>query len=148
EHDAERFPRFAEFLDRVRHDGHAIGMWAAFLRCDRPESLGLTVEDMLSGPTGEPVVRTNIVGDRYYLFDVSVPRVREVLRDRAQQLMRRYRPDMVKFDFGYELPSMRYAVPREESWGGEQLLPRALDLVIGAMREVDPDVVVMYYMLS
>jgi len=148
EHDTERFPRFEEFLDRVRGDGHLIGLWAAFLRCDQPEALGLTTDDMLSGPTGEPVVRTNIDGDQYYLFDVSIPLVRDVLRERARQFVRRYRPALVKFDFGYELPSMRYAAPREESWGGEQLLPRALELVIGAMREVDPDVVVMYYMLS
>lgn len=148
EHDPERFPDFEEFLNRVRSDGHAVGIWAAFMRCDRPESLGLTTDDMLRGADGQAVMRGNISGDHYYMFDVSKPRVREVLAERAKRFMQRYRPDMVKFDFGYELPSMQAAAPQERSWGGEALLPRALELVIGAMREVNPDLVVMYYNLS
>ncbi|TQK17676.1 hypothetical protein FBY40_0153 [Microbacterium sp. SLBN-154] len=146
-HDEERFPRFEEFLDRVRGDGRAIGLWAAFLRCQDPASMGLTVDDMLKGPDGEPVMRS-IIAEPYYLFDVSKPHVAELLSETARQFMRRYRPDLVKFDFGYELPSMRNAAPERREWGGERILLEALKIVVGAMREVDPDVVVMYYNLS
>jgi hypothetical protein len=146
-HDPIRFPGFEAFLARVRADGHAIGMWAAFMRCQDPESMGLTSSDMLADPDGVPVKRS-LFEDHYYLFDVSVPRVREVLADKAREFVRRYDPDLVKFDFGYELPSMKYAAPADRSWGGEVLLLKALELVIAAMREVKPDVAVMYYNLT
>lgn len=147
EHDPERFPRFEEFLDRVRADGRAIGMWAAFIRCQDPQSMGLSFDDVLQAPDGTPVTRS-LFDDHYYLFDVSRPRVREVLRERAHAFMKRYRPDLVKFDFGYELPSMKFAAPAERSWGGELILLKSLEVVVSAMREINPDIVVMYYNLS
>jgi len=147
EHDPERFPRFEEFLERVRGDGRAIGMWAAFIRCQDPESMGLTLDDVLQAPDGSPVTRS-LFDDHYYMFDVSRPTVREVLRERAHEFMRRYRPDLVKFDFGYELPSMKFAAPHDRSWGGELILLKSLEVVVSAMREVNPDIAVMYYNLS
>ncbi|WP_158866401.1 hypothetical protein [Leifsonia sp. AG29] len=147
EHDADRFPEFEAFLDRVRADGRAIGMWAAFIRCQDPESLGLTVEDVLRDPDGNPVTRA-LFDQSYYLFDVSRPHVAERLAETARRFMRRYRPDLIKFDFGYELPSMRHAAPARREWGGERILLESLRVIVGAMREVDPDVVVMYYNLS
>lgn len=62
--------------------------------------------------------------------------------------MNSYRPALVKFDFGYELPSLADTAPWDRTWAGEIMLHKALDVVVGAMREVDPDVVVMYYNLS
>lgn len=147
EHDAERFPGFEDFLDRVRADGLQVGLWAAFLRCTDPASHGLEPRHMLGDANGNPVRRGN-QGHSYYLFDVSQEVVRDRLAERARAFMRRYRPNLVKFDFGYELPAMANAAPLERSWGGEMLLVKALELVIGAMREIDPDVVVMYYNLS
>ena len=147
EHDCRRFPRFEEFLDRVRNDGLQVGLWAAFLRCDDPATHGLQPEHMLCDTNGEPVRRGN-QGHSYFMFDVSQKAVRERLSERAHSFMRRYRPSVVKFDFGYELPALANAAPRIRSCGGERLLIEALDLVIGSMRDVDPDVVVMYYNLS
>ena len=40
EHDAQRFPHFEQFLERLRADGHRLGMWAAFMRSEDPASLG------------------------------------------------------------------------------------------------------------
>lgn len=146
-HDEVRFPRFEEFLARVRADGRGIGMWAAFLRCQDPESMGLTLDDVWKDPAGRPVTRS-LFEDSYYLFDVSRPHVADLLAETARAFMRRYRPDLVKFDFGYELPSLRDAAPARREWGGERALLESLRVVVGAMREVDPDVVVMYYNLS
>jgi hypothetical protein len=147
EHDPVRFPNFEKFLDRVRADGRSIGMWAAFIRCQDPLSMGLTMEDVLRAPDGSPVTRS-LFDDHYYMFDVSRPNVREILRQRAHEFMRRYKPDLVKFDFGYELPSMKYAAPTDRDWGGERILLKSLEVVVGAMREVNPDIAVMYYNLS
>jgi len=53
--------------------------------------------------------------------------------------MKRYRPDLVKFDFGYELPSLDTGVPKDMNWAGEKLLAKGLDVVVNAMREENPD---------
>jgi len=74
--------------------------------------------------------------------------VERVLRDRARKFVRRYKPDLVKFDFGYEIPSLETVAPRDMSWAGERLLWKGLDVVAKAMREENPDIVVMYYELS
>lgn len=149
-HDERRFPDFHGFLDRVRGDGMAIGMWAAFLRCDRPESHGLTVDDMLADRHGEPIVMGNSDWGAipYYLFDASRPAVQEVLRRRARTFMATYRPDLIKFDFGYEIPSLATTAPHDRAWAGETFLRNTLEVIVSALREVNPDVVVMYYCLS
>ncbi|MCW3818905.1 hypothetical protein ONA91_31145 [Micromonospora sp. DR5-3] len=147
EHCEQRFPRFDEFLARLRADGLALGLWAAFLRCEQPESLGLDTSHMLHGPDGRPIVLGQAARP-YYLFDVSRPQVRAVLAERVRRFIRRYRPDLVKFDFGYELPSLSRGAPADPSWAGERLLRLSLDVIVGTMRAEHPDIVVMYYSLS
>lgn len=146
-HCEDRFPRFEERLQEIRDAGYLIGMWTAFLRCEDPAAVGLTPENMLHGPDGRPVVKGGRDGT-YYLYDITQPVVVETLRDLARQFARRYRPDLVKFDFGYELPALSVAAPTDTSWGGERMLKLALEIVMGAIREELPDVVVMYYHLS
>jgi hypothetical protein len=143
EHSAERFPHFEQFLDRVRADGHRLGFWAAFMRCEDPAALGLTPAHMLRRTDGRPY-KTG----KYYLLDFTRPEVASVLRDRARKFVRRYKPDLVKFDFGYEIPALDTVAPRDMSWAGERLLWKGLDVVAKALREENPDIVVMYYELS
>ncbi|MEJ2008895.1 MAG: hypothetical protein P8Z30_12205 [Acidobacteriota bacterium] len=145
EHSAERFPHFIEFLDQVRADGLRIGLWAAFMRCEDPRDMGLTTENMLRHPDGKPY---KAGGGRYYILDFTQPKVEKVMARLAQNFMRRYKPDLVKFDFGYELPSVDIAGPADKRWAGERLMWKGLDVVVRSMREVNPDVVVMYYQLS
>jgi hypothetical protein len=143
EHDAERFPHFEQFLDRVRADGHRLGFWAAFMRCEDPAALGLTPAHMLRCTDGQPY-KTG----KYYLLDFTRPEVASVLRDRAKEFVRRYKPDLVKFDFGYEIPALDTVAPHDMSWAGERLLWKGLDVVVKALREENADIVVMYYELS
>ena len=56
EHSAERFPHFEQFIERVRADGHRIGMWAAFMRCEDPAAFGLTPAQMMQLADGTPYV--------------------------------------------------------------------------------------------
>ncbi len=145
QHSARRFPHFIEFLDQVRADGLRIGLWAAFMRCEDPQDVGLGTENMLRYPDGKPY---KAGGGQYYILDFTQPKVQEVMSRLARNFMHRYHPDLVKFDFGYELPSVDIAGPEDKRWAGERLMWKGLDVVVRAMREVNPDVVVMYYQLS
>ena len=147
EHSKERLPHFEQFLDRLRADGFKIGMWAALMRCERPSDLGLTTDHMLKQPGGKPYL-AEFSGLHYYILDFTQPVVAKVLGDLARRFMRRYKPDLLKFDFGYELPAVGIAGPMDKEWTGERLMLKGLEVVIKAMREENPDLVVMYYNLS
>ena len=40
EHSKERLPGFDKLLARVRADGQYLGLWSAFMRCERPDGHG------------------------------------------------------------------------------------------------------------
>ncbi len=146
-HSEERFPHFEQFLDELRSDGYRIGLWAALMRCERPADLGLTEDNMLKRPDGKPYF-TEFSSSRYYILDFTQPAVASKLAEAARQFIRRYKPDLLKFDFGYELPAVGIAAPADKQWCGERLMLKGLQVAITAMREVKPDLVVMYYNLS
>lgn len=148
-HDAQRFPHFEQFLDRVRADGHRVGLWAAFLRTNDPASVGLTPRHLMCDAAGVPIEKNNdFAREPYYLLDPSHPEVATVLTEQIRHFVRRYDPDLVKFDFGYELPSLSTARPADARYSGELLLGRALEVIVCALRAANPDIAVMYYSLS
>lgn len=147
EHDPNRFPDFEKFLGRLRNNGYRLGMWAAFIRCDDPAALGLNMSHMLHGTGGLLITKTER-NRHYYLLDFTQPQVEQVLSDRIRQLMRHYQPALVKFDFGYELPALSSGAPLDMNWAGERLLWKGTQIVVTALRSINPDVAVMYYCLS
>ncbi|NTU55858.1 MAG: hypothetical protein HGA79_06380 [Anaerolineales bacterium] len=146
-HDETRFPNFESLLDDIRNDGYFVGLWAAFLRCQDPSALGLNESHLLRTRNGQPLWLSHQTS-RYGIFDVTQPAVQQVLGERAREFVRRYKPDLVKFDFGYELPSLDVAAPADLNWAGERLLQKGLEIVVGAMKAENPDLVIMYYGLS
>ena len=146
-HDPERFPNFENLLKDIRSQGYNIGLWAAFLRCQNPAALGLDESHLLQTHEGKPLW-LNHQTSRYGIFDMTQPKVQEVLRQRAKDFIRRYKPDLIKFDFGYELPSLDVAAPQDMTYAGERLLQKGLEIIVGAMKEENPDLVIMYYGLS
>ena len=146
-HDPVRFPNFEDQLREIRKAGYFVGMWAAFLRCQDPASLGLDESHLLQTSAGQPLWLSHQTS-RYGIFDISQPRVEQVLQQRAREFIRRYNPDLIKFDFGYELPSLDVAAPVDMNWAGEKLLQKGLQVVVGAMKAEKPDLVIMYYGLS
>ena len=147
EHSGERFPHFEEFREQVRADGLHFGLWAAFMRCQDPADLSLNVSHMLHLSNGKPLISGG--GDsKYYILDFTQPEVEKVVRARAKRFAQRYKPDLVKFDFGYELPPLSVAAPKDMTWAGERLMLKGLEVVVKGMREANPDQVVMYYCLS
>jgi hypothetical protein len=146
-HDPERFPNFENLLKEIRAQGYHIGLWAAFLRCQNPAALGLDESHLLQTHEGKTLWLDHQTS-HYGIFDMSQPKVQEVLRLRAKEFIRRYNPDLVKFDFGYELPSLDVAAPQDMTFAGERLLQKGLKVIVGAMKEENPDLVIMYYGLS
>lgn len=146
-HDEARFPNFEAMLDSIRAEGFYIGLWAAFLRCQDPSALGLDDSHLLQTSDGKPLWLAHQTS-RYGIFDVTQPAVQKALAERARDFIRRYRPDLIKFDFGYELPALDVAAPFDLRWAGERLLQKGLEVVVGAMKAENPDLVIMYYGLS
>ena len=146
-HDEARFPGFEQQLETFRSEGFFIGLWAAFLRCQDPTALGLNESHLLQTANREPLWLDHQTA-RYGIFDVTQPKVQQVLRQRAKEFIRRYRPDLIKFDFGYELPSLDVAAPLDKTWAGEKLLQKGLEIVVGTMKEENPNLVILYYGLS
>lgn len=146
-HDPERFPNFEKLLTDIRAQGYNIGLWAAFLRCQNPAALGLNESHLLQTHEGKPLWLDHQTS-RYGIFDMTQPKVQEILRQRAKDFIRRYQPDLIKFDFGYELPSLDVAAPQDMTFAGERLLQKGLEVIVGAMKEENPDLVIMYYGLS
>jgi hypothetical protein len=148
EHSATRLPRFESFLQQLRNDGFKVGIWAALMRCEHPADIGLTEQNMLQTPEGKPYQVGNSGGTHYFILDFTQPAVEKVLDALVRRFVRRYKPDLFKFDFGYELPALSVAAPQDKHYTGERLMARGLDIVLKAMREENPDLVVMYYQLS
>jgi hypothetical protein len=146
-HDSTRFPNFEALLENIRGEGCSIGLWAAFLRCEDPSVLGLDESHLLQTAEGKPLWLVH-GASRYGIFDVTQPVVQRVLREGARQFIRRYKPDLIKFDFGYELPSLDVAAPADMNWAGERLLQKGLEVVVDGMKAENPDLVIMYYGLS
>lgn len=147
QHDKTRFPDFQEFLHRVRDDGVKIGLWAALFRCANPADMGLTPKNMLHDPDGKPIL-TEEGKKSFYFIDLSQPIVQEAFRKQIKLFMNDYHPDVVKFDFGYELPPMSMSIPENKDWAGERMLKKFIEVAVSALRQENPDVVVMYYALS
>jgi hypothetical protein len=148
QHSKERVPGFEDLIARIRADGKFLGLWSAFMRCEYPSDMGLTVDNMLHLPDGKPYLHIGVTGNRFHILDSTQPEVQQVLRRRAKEFMRRYRPDFVKFDFGYEIPSLSAVAPKDLNYGGERFMAQAMEVLVGALREENPDLVILYYSLS
>lgn len=148
EHSAERLPHFDAFLEELKADGYYLGIGAALMRCEHPPDMGLTEDNMLKGPDGKAYEATNFDRANYYILDFTQPVVEKALTELVRKFMRRYKPDMLKFDFGYELPTVGAAAPQDKTYSGERLLLKGIEIVVKAMRLENPDIVVMYYNLS
>jgi hypothetical protein len=147
EHDEERFPNFISLLDEIRADGHEIGIWTAFPRCEDFRALGLTEAAVLVQPDGTPYVERQRKRS-WYVFDPTNPGAAAYLRSRARHLIATYHPALVKIDFGYEIPTPDLAGPHDPRFGGERLFELFLDVIVGEMKCADPNVAILYYCIT
>lgn len=150
EPDLERFPHFDKNIAYIKSRKLGLGFWQPVGWVDRPEEVGLSARDLIVGKDGHPRRTAWDMNPRsrgHYCLDPSSPNAVEFLRRRTLRIMNRYRPVLLKLDFGYGLPSPNTGVPRDPSLRGERYSLRLLEIIAEAARSVDLDVAIEYYSL-
>ncbi|QJD86470.1 hypothetical protein [Cohnella herbarum] len=150
EPDLERFPDFEADLDGLREQGYDIAVWQSIGWLDNPEKSGLSSQDLLCGLDGVPRQwrwSGNPIGEGgyHYLLDPSSERTRQLIVERTQRLVRKWRPAALKLDFGYGYPGPDVCVPRDPAYRGERLAYSLLKLTYEAAKAIDPDISIIYY---
>ena len=144
----QRFPNYRQDLDYIRSKGLKTGYWQNIIWLDEPEKFGLTHEDLLCGVDGKPVKTAwnmNPHGKGFYCLDPSSAKVIALVRSRTQTIVRELKPDFLKLDFGYGLPSPDVATSRNPALRGENLAYTLLKLVSDAAHEINPNITIQYY---
>ncbi|WP_217594700.1 hypothetical protein [Cohnella sp. GbtcB17] len=145
----KRFPDFEADLANIRAHGYELAFWQSVGWTDDPDSQGLTKEDLLCGPDGEPRQwrwSGSPFGTHFhYLLDPSSERTRRLIVERTTRLVSRWKPAALKLDFGYGYPGPDAAAPRDPAYRGERLAYSLLKMVYDAAKSVDPDITVIYY---
>jgi hypothetical protein len=150
EPDRKRFPQFVDDVNYVKAQGLSLGFWQPAGWIDNPEKAGLSHQDLIVGVDGQPRRAgwdTNPRSRSHYCLDPSSPGAVQFLRRRTINLMEKYRPVLLKLDFGYGLPSPNAGVPREPSLRGERYSLRLLEIIAEAARSINQDVAIEYYSL-
>ena len=150
EPDRKRFPNFDDDIHYIKAQGLSVGFWQPAGWLDHPEQAGLSREDLIVGTDGRPRRAgwdTNPRSHSHYCLDPSSPNAVEFLRRRTVNLMEKYRPVLLKLDFGYGLPSPNSGVPRDTKLRGERYSLRLLEIIAEAARSINPDVAIEYYSL-
>ncbi|GAB3959953.1 hypothetical protein GCM10028805_57000 [Spirosoma harenae] len=143
-----RFPTYKQDLDYVRAKGLKIGYWQNILWINKADEFGLTAADLLCGIDGLPVKTSwnmNPHGGGHYCLDPSSPKAVALIRSRTQRIVKELKPDLLKLDFGYGIPSPDVATARNPAFRGENLAYTLLKLIADAAREINADITIQYY---
>ncbi|GAB3933790.1 hypothetical protein GCM10028804_50090 [Larkinella terrae] len=144
----ERFPNYKTDLDYARSKGLKTGYWQNVIWIDKPEQFGLTADDLLCGADGQPVKTSwnmNPHGSGNYCLDPSSANAAALIRNRTQRIVKELKPDLLKLDFGYGVPSPDMATARNPAFRGEKLAYTLIKLIADAAREINPNITVQYY---
>jgi hypothetical protein len=145
---AKRFPDYGEDLKYIRSKGLQTGYWQNVVWLEKPEEYGLSAQDLLCGADGQPVKTSwnmNPHGKGNYCLDPSSAKAVAVIRSRMQKIMKELKPELIKLDFGYGVPSPDVATARNPALRGEKLSFTLLQLITDAAREINPNVTLQYY---
>lgn len=144
----KRFPKYQDDLRYIRAKGLKTGYWQNVVWLEKPEEYGLTAQDLLVGIDGQPIKTSwdmNPHGHGNYCLDPSSPKSAAVIRSRTHKIMRELKPEMIKLDFGYAVPSPDVATARNPAMRGEKLPYSLLRLIVDAAWEVNPNITIQYY---
>jgi hypothetical protein len=146
-----KFPHFFEDLDYARGKGIDIGIWETVGWIADPFAAGLSSADLIVDRKGRPCKANwnfDPSGESYYCLDVSVPRVREFIKQRTIRIMQTVKPAVIKLDFGYGLPFPTMGVPRDPRYRGERYAYALTQLIAEAAKGINPKVAIQYYSIS
>lgn len=144
----KRFPAYKDDLKYIRSQGLKTGFWQNVVWIEKPEEYGLTAQDLLCGADGQPIKTSwnmNPHGVGNYCLDPSSLKAAAFIRSRMQKIMKELKPELIKLDFAYAIPSPNVATARDPEMRGEKLAFSLLKLVADAAREVNPNVTIQYY---
>ena len=147
----DRFPDFEKDLALVRERGMDVGLWQAVAWIEDPADEGLGPEDLLCDTNGVPC-KANWLCSPFlpsrYVLDPSSNKTRDFIRKKTRRLVKDLGAKLLKLDFGYGIPSLESAAPRDPSLRGEKLAATICCLMAEAAREVDPDITLLGWGLS
>ncbi len=147
----ERFPNFQADLDLVRSCGMEVGLWQAVGWIHDPAAVGLGPEDLLCSPDGVPCL-TNWLCSPFlegrYALDPSSEKTRTFIREKTRRLVLELGAKLLKLDFGYGMPALESAAPRDPALRGEMLAATLYRLMSEAAREANPDISLQGWGLS
>ncbi|GGM88278.1 hypothetical protein GCM10010967_21120 [Dyadobacter beijingensis] len=149
--DLKRFPDFYNDISYIREKGVEVGVWETIGWIKDTAVCGLGKRDLILDKNGKPCMANwnfDPQGDAYYCMDFSSERTRKFLWDRTVRIMKDIRPQVIKLDFGYGLPSPDMGSPRDPAWRGERHTFALMQHIVKAAKSVDPDVVIMGYGIS
>ncbi|CAL1519671.1 hypothetical protein [Chitinophaga sp. MM2321] len=151
EPDLKRFPAFYEDIAYIRKKGVKIGIWETLGWIKDTLACKLGTQDLIVDSNGKPCMANwnfDPSGDAYYCLDVSSPRARAFLQERTRRVMQSIKPQLIKLDFGYGLPSPDMGAPRDPQFRGERQSFELVSLIAAAAKSVDKNVIIMYYGIS
>jgi hypothetical protein len=147
--DEEKFPEYKKDLEYIKQNGLKTGYWQNVIWVTDPYKFGLTNADLLCGSDNEPVKTSwemnPILPGAQFCLDPSSEKTRKFIRERTQRIMRELRPEMLKLDMGYAVPSPDLATARDPEMRGEKLVYTLIKLIADAAKEINPDVTIQYY---
>ncbi len=148
---SKRFPDFQADLDLVRSSGMEVGLWQAVGWIHDPAAVGLGPEDLLCSPDGVPCL-TNWLCSPFlegrFALDPSSEKTRTFIREKTRRLVKELGAKLLKLDFGYGMPSLEAASPRDPKLRGEMLAATLYQLMAEAAREANPDITLQGWGLS
>jgi len=146
----ERFPDFHEDINYLKDKGLEVGFWQSVVWVNDYKSLGLSKDDIIIGKDGLPrkvnwlmsPFKSNVF---HYALDPSSANTRKFLKEKTQRIVREFKADLLKLDFGYGIPSPDVGVPRNPEMRGEKYAFTLLEIISEAAKEVNPDITIQYY---
>ena len=146
----ERFPQFEKEVEKLKEKNIRVGYWQSVVWVNDYESLGLTPDDLILGKDGRPrkvnwIMSPYHSGDQHFALDPSSERTREFIRRKITRIVKEYKADLLKIDFGYGIPSPDVGVPRDPALRGENYAFTLLKLISDVAREANPDITIQYY---
>ncbi|PWT96443.1 MAG: hypothetical protein C5B52_15820 [Bacteroidetes bacterium] len=151
--DLKHIPDFDKDIAYIKQQGLELGFWQSLIWVADTLSTGLTTDDLLIGEDGRPRRNNNFHNPfwadwSFYCIDPTSKRAQNFLKERTQNIIKRTGAKLLKLDFGYAIPPLDVAAPRNPAFRGENYAYTLIRIISDAAREMDPGITIQYYGIS